>query len=196
MLIHLHEDVRLCGPLDDFSCFPFENYLGLLKRLVRSPINPLAQIYRRLSEENNFVKVFSESKSKYILSVEHNSGPTFIFPHTFKQFKKVVHKQFTLCAKKHKSPDSYFILSSNKIAQVENIISTPENKTIIVGKEFSVYNNLYEYPIPSGCLGIYIVKNLSDLKWWPLSEIYGKCLVIPSQTTPDLVCFPLIHSLD
>ncbi|KAL4710986.1 hypothetical protein ACJJTC_017951 [Scirpophaga incertulas] len=52
VLIHLQDDVNLLGQLDNFSAFPFENYLGQLKRLVKSPVNSLTQICRRLSEKD------------------------------------------------------------------------------------------------------------------------------------------------
>lgn len=32
------------------SAFPFENYLGKLKQLIRTPKNPLVQVAKRLSE--------------------------------------------------------------------------------------------------------------------------------------------------
>lgn len=35
--IHLADDVKCHGPHDNISAFPFENYLGQLKRLVRRP---------------------------------------------------------------------------------------------------------------------------------------------------------------
>lgn len=53
-LLHLVEDVKIHGPLDSFSAFPSENYLGKLKQSVRKPEYPLAQIIRRLSEEDRF----------------------------------------------------------------------------------------------------------------------------------------------
>ncbi|KAK9659822.1 hypothetical protein QE152_g41532, partial [Popillia japonica] len=49
-LIHLKDDVLAYGPLDNFSAFAFENYLGYLKQLVKSPTKPLQQICRRLME--------------------------------------------------------------------------------------------------------------------------------------------------
>lgn len=50
-LIHIPDDVEhLKMPLPMFSTFPFENYLGHLKKLVRTPNAPLAQVIRRLSE--------------------------------------------------------------------------------------------------------------------------------------------------
>ncbi|KAB0790391.1 hypothetical protein PPYR_15239, partial [Photinus pyralis] len=49
-LIHLPADVAMYGPLDCFSAFPLENFLGQLKRLIKSPKEPLKQICKRLQE--------------------------------------------------------------------------------------------------------------------------------------------------
>lgn len=49
-LVHLSEDVKIHGNLDTISGFPFENFLGKLKKLVRGPCNPLTQVMRRLSD--------------------------------------------------------------------------------------------------------------------------------------------------
>ncbi|XP_055927964.1 uncharacterized protein LOC129959167 [Argiope bruennichi] len=58
-LIHLGDDVEKYGPLDSFSSFPFENYLGQLKGLLRTPNKPLQQIYRRILEmkESNNINI-------------------------------------------------------------------------------------------------------------------------------------------
>jgi len=53
-LLHLCNDVRKFEPLDNFSNFPFENYLDQLKKLLRKPSEVLPQIIRRLSESQNF----------------------------------------------------------------------------------------------------------------------------------------------
>lgn len=49
-LTHLPADVHLHGALDNFSAFPFENFMQTIKRLLRSNNAPLSQIVRRLSE--------------------------------------------------------------------------------------------------------------------------------------------------
>ena len=49
-LLHTVADARKFGPLSNISCFPFENYLGNLKKLIRKPQNPVAQILARLDE--------------------------------------------------------------------------------------------------------------------------------------------------
>ena len=57
-LSHLSEDIRHMGYLDSYSCFPFENYMSTLKRFMRSPNNPLAQVVCRLQEK----AVYGEEK--------------------------------------------------------------------------------------------------------------------------------------
>lgn len=52
-LIHIVEDVKLYGSLNDFSCFPFENYLYILKNKLHSTSKPLEQIHRRIEEIDN-----------------------------------------------------------------------------------------------------------------------------------------------
>ena len=48
-LLHLADDcVNHNCSLDDLSAFPYENMLGALKSLVRSPNNPVAQVVKRL----------------------------------------------------------------------------------------------------------------------------------------------------
>lgn len=49
-LIHLADDVRKFGELDNFSSFPFENLLSTLKSKVRSGNRPLVQFCKRLAE--------------------------------------------------------------------------------------------------------------------------------------------------
>ena len=49
-LTHLVDDVRRFGCLDSISAFPFENYLGQLKGMVRNGNNPVSQIVNRLAE--------------------------------------------------------------------------------------------------------------------------------------------------
>ena len=52
-LLHLVEDVRTFGSLDNISAFPFESYLHDIKRHVRSGKNPLIQVVKRLREKEN-----------------------------------------------------------------------------------------------------------------------------------------------
>ncbi|PIK36826.1 hypothetical protein BSL78_26353 [Apostichopus japonicus] len=69
-LVHLKEDVQQYGALDNVSCFPFESYLGQIKRMVRNANYPLQQVIRRLSENH----VAFPTKSKELFEQPHNGG--------------------------------------------------------------------------------------------------------------------------
>ena len=46
-LLHLVDDVRNHGPVDNFSCFPFENFLQSIKKCIRKSEKPLQQLVKR-----------------------------------------------------------------------------------------------------------------------------------------------------
>ena len=50
VLLHLYEFVKMYGVLDNFSCFPFENHLYLLKRRVKQTSGVFKQSINRLIE--------------------------------------------------------------------------------------------------------------------------------------------------
>ena len=51
-LIHLVNDVKKFGSLDNFSSFPYECFLYKLKRLIRSPKHASRQLIARLQEKS------------------------------------------------------------------------------------------------------------------------------------------------
>jgi hypothetical protein len=75
-LIHLANDVKRLGPLDECSSFPFKNKLGQLKKSVRKPQFPIQQIVYRLSEKQQ-VKLLTcdQAEGKLLLKHEHSTGP-------------------------------------------------------------------------------------------------------------------------
>lgn len=73
-LLHLVDDVEQFGPLDYFSAYKFENYLGKLKKKIRKDDKPLQQIARRYTEiENNLkidcLKIINNNEIKYKKSI-------------------------------------------------------------------------------------------------------------------------------
>ena len=57
-LVHVVDDAQTFGPLDAFSAFPFESFMQKLKRMVRRPNDPAAQIVGRVKEQEH--AMFSE----------------------------------------------------------------------------------------------------------------------------------------
>lgn len=53
-VIHIPDDALIYGKLDNVSAFPFENYMQILKRLLRAKNLPLEQAINRIEERNCF----------------------------------------------------------------------------------------------------------------------------------------------
>ena len=49
-LKHIHDDVKVLGPVDKFSAFEFESFMNLLKKLMRSNKDHLTQVVTRVYE--------------------------------------------------------------------------------------------------------------------------------------------------
>ena len=62
-------------PLDELSAFPFENYLGWLKRLTRGKHNPVVQIVKRLKEWDSVER--SSKDMNGIIDVKKNGSQLF-----------------------------------------------------------------------------------------------------------------------
>lgn len=87
-LVHLSDDVTKFGELDSFSSFPFESFLGQLKKLVRKPNCPLQQVIRRISEKEaqNFNGSLKMPESG-IARKRHRHGPVLREFSAFCQFQ-------------------------------------------------------------------------------------------------------------
>ncbi|KAJ8929887.1 hypothetical protein NQ314_017381 [Rhamnusium bicolor] len=97
-ICHLHKDVQKFGVIDNFSAFPFENYLSSLKRMVKSTINPLQEIYNRIHELNSCASIITTAKNYLETKFEHSNGPLHdnIQNKNIKQFKKLIIKNITV----------------------------------------------------------------------------------------------------
>jgi len=97
-LIHLAADVKKFGPLDSFSAFPFESFLGRLKKLLRKPNHPLQQIIRRLYEKADIgFKITNELTT--VVKHKHSAGP---LPEKFSnyfQYREVTYNNLVFSTK-------------------------------------------------------------------------------------------------
>lgn len=74
-LVHLSDDVKIHGNLDLISAFPYENFLGELKKMVWGPCNPLSQVIRRLSERENGIYSADVKEASLKVDEEYTNGP-------------------------------------------------------------------------------------------------------------------------
>lgn len=163
-LIHITDDVINMGtPISQFSAFDFENSLGYVKSIIKSPTNPLSQIQRKLhifhtnNSTNNIPLVYPISKNtkyslgQFIKSSESRFVFSFVNIYGFKI--NATH------------PDNICLLSNGNIMVVKEIFSLNQNKhkcddIFLKGNIFTKIDDFFTYPIPSKDIGVYSVKNL------------------------------------
>ena len=179
-LIHLADDCDFFeAPLASFSCFPFENYLGYMKGLLRGRRFPLAQIKNRLGEISNVPDLFHDS---------------------------FVTSRATL---KNLSPNSktdrYCMIGEGVVVRIHDIDeSGVRGKQFSLAiDEYGQPLNLFEVSVcelKSHSMDILDLDGLeSEMKKWPLTVFQNaiKCIVVKYQMGEDEPCrylsMPLIH---
>ena len=95
-LLHLVDDVKEYGPLNENSSFKYENYLQNIKRMIRSGKCPLAQIINRLDEYNDNILL----KPKYInsrINIKNPNNYYYLKDLSFCQIIECIEEDKILC---------------------------------------------------------------------------------------------------
>ncbi|KYM94120.1 hypothetical protein ALC62_15262 [Cyphomyrmex costatus] len=192
-LSHLIEDVKNFGILDNFSAFRFENFMQILKKLVRKSEKPLQQLFRRYCEAQHITTETKKTNKKLnpIKSTYHCNGPLLPLSN-FPQYKSAECTFFKLDA--NSIADNCCGLQDNTILLLRNIAYSTESKDlVIIDQQFECKDNYYNTPCDSSVLGIYKVSQLSQLKMWPLRSVnkkYAKYVL----NNDVFVVIPLLHN--
>ena len=179
-LIHLADDARQFGPLDNVSCFPFENLLGQVKRLVRSPHLPLQQVINRICERQSCnIKQVSQPQPSFpcLKRVMHTD---FCVPN----FEGAVFysclqtKDYTL---KLNDSDSCVELIDNNIGRIQYIFLHSDVICVVL-RLYDTVECFYSYPLKSDLINVVCLRNLStNLNIYKISDIKNKCYCMPMQ---------------
>lgn len=192
-LIHLSDDAKHFGSLNVANCFPFENYLQILKRLLRKSNNPLQQAVNRLYEKENVdVKINNPKQAFQIIGNPITVNTSSNILNEYKDFtfwKKVMFSNYTISSK---DSDAFVMLKNKEIVKVL-FIATKCDENIFFGKQF-VKSKFLTYPTKSEYLSIYEIEMRDEcLKVYNFNEIQYKGLVLPYKT--KYIFSPLIHLL-
>jgi len=189
-LLHIVDDYEQFGPLDSCNCFPFENYMKFLKSALRKHDKPLQQVVRRYNEEFSNDEFSKTTKSSY--KKTHNQGPMLENITCNPQFVSFELHNFSINI--NKLADSFIFTKQNQIVKIINIAhSCTTQEPLIIGYKFLEKKPLYDSPIKSSKLGIYIFENMSDqLQCWKIDEIMHKLMVLIFKNKN--IAIPIIHS--
>lgn len=165
-LSHIHEDALNFGQLDNISAFGFENFMQQLKKMTRTKTFYLQQVAKRIveNEKCNVIKRELDEKRE-----------------NFQANKIIV--------------NSCYSLNSGQIIIVRRITYNRfKNVKIVHYETFSNKKSLYEKPISSCKLGIFILGNEMK-KTCELNclQIAHRCILLPFKE--NFVCFPLLHDI-
>jgi len=172
-LVHLPDDVQFFGPLDGISCFPFENFLHSVKRLVRSPYLPLQQVVNRVYERHCHLLTAKQCSDSPVLKHmlhTHSNTDNAVF------YMCVETKQYTL---RTRDCDNCVCLKDDKFGRIQYIMQKAD-EIILVIHVYETVTTFYSYPLDSQNLGIVCLKNLSPSNCtYLLADVKHKCMCMP-----------------
>lgn len=191
-LLHLADDAKRYGSLDNVSSFPFESFLGCLIKLVRKPNRPLQQVVRRIHERKlNLVAscVVDASTPSVKLERLYHTGvvPTNCAP--CNQYKQV----FIQGAMINLESGNNCIVIGEDVVLVCNIISMAE-EVLFVCQKFRHVENFFDYPLESKLLGVLCVHEICEEKCVISAKLFKcKCVLLPEGS--KYVALPLVHKV-
>ncbi|XP_066588102.1 uncharacterized protein [Prorops nasuta] len=190
-LLHLVDDVRRFGQLDNFSNFSSENYLQALKKMIRKDGDIIPQVVRRLNEYylNSFNDgSYSLKECKFLqeyangILADNCSSPqykTVLFPNNFKLSLSI--------------RDSCCIMNNSTIVNVKNFaFNSVLDEMVIIGHAYTESSDFYTEPCQSSLLDIRLVSNVGPLQYWPITSVANKGVRLPFGG--QYVVFPLLHT--
>lgn len=188
-LIHLADDAKLHGSLDNISAFPFENAMTSLLKNVRKPSKALEQVIRRWHEK---IRNLSSQKQRKVgqakLHKPHysNNLPQGLIPDEQFGELQIEGMKITLGMR-----DSCITLQ-NDIGIAVNFVVI-DKKIWIVYRKFRKRSSFFEYPIESEFLNIFKVWNLEKtLSYKTVDEFKYKNVILPHQQ--GFIVSPLTHT--
>lgn len=188
-LIHIIQDVKTFGSLENYSAFKYENFLQHLKRIVKKYAQPLQQLYNQYHEMKSDIKR-TESRTIELVVVSESQKGYCILPNG---------KRGPLCTEAisinyrfpvHTINDNCCLLTNGDIVKLRKFsYDFEKEESIIYGKRYERKENLQ---CESSLLQIYIVSQLSQEKMWSLNKIKNKMFVL--QYKNKFIVLPLLHN--
>ncbi|XP_071156899.1 uncharacterized protein [Mytilus edulis] len=128
-LLHITDEAKEYGNLDECSAFAFENYLQKLKKMVRSGRSPMVQIVKRLDELEKF------NSTKREESFRRSSVLKF------------------------KQPNNAFVMDNNQcceiISRTQQVDPNDPEKLLLLCRVYERSEPLFRAPCDSRLIGVY-----------------------------------------
>jgi hypothetical protein len=177
-LCHLSSDVQRHGTLDSFSAFPFESYIGKLKRMLKNAVRPDTQICRRIAESRVVATLINKDESISVcMDGDYRENPV------------VKVRGITYSCK---YPNKVCI--ANGVPHQIVGVNTENGETVVLTKKYRMTTNLYDFGMPSST---FLVCSCSQEVQPEVLHIHPKtivCKCIPFIFSQQVTAIPLLHT--
>lgn len=189
-LLHIYEACLDYGSVNNFSNYKFENYLQILKQLIRKPEKVLQQLHKRIFELTEVEQLIKA----------HLNGENGPFGAITNSDSQITHRgyKFDSFILNNNIADSCccVALENGDVAVIIDGFGTIDSERVVFASRFDNLVPFYkdEYFDSQEYLGIVIAGSLSTAKEiFPVSKIKYKFFRIPYQN--GFLLYPLLHHL-
>lgn len=140
-MIHLANDARMYGPLDNFSAFPFENHIGHIKNVISSHKLPLQQLSNRIQESQTF-NCTSETQKKTVFKAKKILNSEHVYE---------VCQKHNMTIRVDGKNDAVILKNGMIIVVVEYF---HENECEFSGRKIEAWEDVFSSPLKSSSIGI------------------------------------------
>lgn len=186
-LSHIIEEVKKFGKLQDFNTYKFENKLYLIKNLIRQGNKPLAQIAKRLNEQN-----IIELEMLGDIQKAKNNIP-FVKTCRSKEGLPVLYLEDFLISPQWQN--RWFLSTKNYVVEVKSIICSDDNNIRITGFCLKNLLEVFQTPMKSSLLNIYKCHQNAVKLEAGFSANVIKCKLVVTNYNSELYFVPLLHTL-
>lgn len=202
-LLHMPDDVKENGPLDSYSAFLFESFLGLFKKFIRTGRRPDQQIVNRIIERQVASReLYFKTKRSSNLVSDVDKYPEGPFPSNlckqdFEIYSKISLTSCSINTSKIKNSDNLIKIRGGRIFRVLSILQCKINRTTsFYGYCLDNVRDFYNYPEPSSRVGIYVATEDSGCKNFRevinLTDFQKKMVGFP-QRRETIVAVEMLH---
>ena len=190
-LLHLPDDVRKYGALDQFSAFKFENNLRLINSNIRKNTQYLQQLVKRYAERSIAnINDYNNVKEKKFSTCTDRIPEQFLTEDSFvSYFNKYESTDFTIDCKDQKN--NCLSLENNVMLRCKYFAKNGNNEVFVIGTQLQPIGELYKKPIRASKLNIHVVKETIMHESFKFN-FKKKLFVFPHED--NFVAFPLLHT--
>jgi len=190
-LVHLAQDARKYGALDNVSSFPYENYLGQLKRQARKAGSHVSELVRRIAERERARESScceKQLQQPVTLQKEHREGP---LPAEFAsccQYKRINLNGYVISCKEG---DNCCEVNGSPVI-IHNILRSLSHDIYFVYEDFMQSDLLFSYPLQSSAVGIKVLyRPAGSLRVVSMNDVGQKCALFRHKDS--FIAVPFIH---